>query len=155
VSGLRIAKSSFSVTKETGSNYSGEISGSRPPAGASVPAEVGGSVALQGEKNITDSYETVPDIVFAYRTHVIRPKRAGIETEMFGSKSAFLTSDGKTEESPIDVETIKEKLDEKLEVEVEFTTTPLSLSEMTSSISICWNMSCTADSNRSVYKYIP
>ncbi|RFU31061.1 hypothetical protein B7463_g5279, partial [Scytalidium lignicola] len=121
VSGLRIAKSSFSVTKEAGSSFSGEISGSGPPAGT-VAVEVSGSVAHQKEMDVMDSYDTAPDIVFAYRMHVIRPKRAGFETELFSSKGAFLTSDGKTEEPIVVVEATKEELDEDLEEQVELTT---------------------------------
>ncbi|KAH8811299.1 hypothetical protein F5884DRAFT_749691 [Xylogone sp. PMI_703] len=120
ISGLRIAKSSFSVTKEAGSSFSGNICGSGPPAGT-VPVEVGGGIAHQ-KKMITGSYNTAPDIVFAYRMHVIRPKRAGFETELFSNMGAFLTSDGKSEEPIVLVEATKEEVDEDLEEMAELAT---------------------------------
>ncbi|KAH8194218.1 hypothetical protein TruAng_011615 [Truncatella angustata] len=125
VSGVRIAKTSFTVKKETGANYTVDLSGSGPPIPGPVPLELGASVAHYQEKTVTDSYETAPGIVFAYRVHVIRYKRAGVETELFQSKGAFMTGSGRAddEEPPIVVEGTKEELDEDLEEENDYTET--------------------------------
>lgn len=120
VSGLRIATSSFTVTKENSSNFTVEAEGSGPPTGT-VPAEVGVKVKHDGQKNVTDSYDTAPWIVFAYRLNVIRTRRAGLETELFSHKSAFLTGVGGRKEDPlIVVEATKSEIDEDLEEEVEY-----------------------------------
>ena len=120
VSGLRIATSSFTVTEEATSNFTVEAEASGPPAGT-VPAEVGGSVRHEGQKSVTDSYDTAPGIVFAYQLNVIRTRRAGVETELFSYKSAFLTGPGgKKEEPVIVVEATKEEIAEDLEEEVDY-----------------------------------
>jgi hypothetical protein len=120
VSGLRIARSSFTVTKENSSNFNVEAEGSGPPTGT-VPAEVGGKVKHDGQKKVTDSYDTAPGIVFAYRLNVIRTRRAGVETELFSHKSAFLTDAGGRKEEPLVlVEATKDEIDEDLEEEVEY-----------------------------------
>lgn len=120
VSGLRIATESFTVTKETGSNFAIETEASGPPAGT-VPGEIGGKVRHEGQKTVTDSYDTAPGIVFAYRLNVIRTRRPGVETELFSHKSAFLTGSGGREEEPLVlVDATKEEIDEDLEEEVEY-----------------------------------
>ncbi|RMZ91634.1 hypothetical protein DV736_g1131, partial [Chaetothyriales sp. CBS 134916] len=123
VSGIRIAKTPFTVKKETGANHTVELSGSGPPIPGPVPLELGASVAHHQEKTVTDSYETAPGIVFAYRVHVIRYKRAGVETELFQSKGAFMTGSGRPddEEPAVVVEGTKEELDEDLEEENDYT----------------------------------
>jgi hypothetical protein len=65
--------------------------------------------------------------VFAYRVHVIRYKRAGVETELFESKGAFMTGSGRAddEEPPVVVECTKEELDEDLEEENDYTETSI------------------------------
>jgi outer membrane receptor for ferrienterochelin and colicin len=83
VSGVRIAKTLFTVTKETGASYGIELSGSGPLIPGPVLIELGASLAHNREKTVTDTYDTAPGIVFAYRVHVIRYKRAGVETELF------------------------------------------------------------------------
>lgn len=123
VTGLRITKSSFKVMKEAASNVSGEISGSGPPAGGTVPVEVGSGLSGSSERKITDSYDTAPRIVFAYRLSIIRTKRAGVEVELFSDKGAFLTSDGANAEVPLVVaEATKEELEEDLEEQISFET---------------------------------
>jgi hypothetical protein len=125
VSGVRIAKTSFTVKKETGTNHTIDLSGSGPPISGLVPLELGVSVAHHEEKSVTDSYETAPRIVFAYRVHVIRYKRAGVDTELFQSKGAFMTRSGRAdeEEPPVLVEGTKEELEEDLEEENDYTET--------------------------------
>jgi hypothetical protein len=127
VSGVRIAKTSFTVKKETGTNHTVDLTGSGPPIPGPVPLELGASVAHHQEKSVTDSYETAPGIVFAYRVHVIRYKRAGVETELFQSKGAFMTGSGRAddEESPVVVEGTKEELEEDLEEENDYTETSI------------------------------
>ena len=117
VSGVRIAKSSFTIKKERGTHYAGGLSGSGPPIPGPVPLELGAGVAHARETTVTDSYETAPEIVYAYRVHVVRYKRAGVEMELFQSKSAFMTGSGRVdeEELPIVVEGTKEELDADLE----------------------------------------
>ena len=125
VSEVRIAKTSFTVKKETATNHIVDLSGSGPPISGLVPLELGVSVAHHEEKSVTDSYETAPRIVFAYRVHVIRYKRAGVDTELFQSKGAFITGSGRAdEEEPlILVEGTKEELEEDLEEENDYTET--------------------------------
>ncbi|KAH8812804.1 hypothetical protein F5884DRAFT_786442 [Xylogone sp. PMI_703] len=130
VSGLRIATSSFTVTQENSSNVTVEVEGSGPPTGT-VPAEVGGTAKHKGEKKVTDSYDTAPGIVFAYQLNVIRTRRAGVETELFSHKSAFLTGAGGTKEEPlIVVEATKDEIDEDLEEEVEYESTEIGEDEL-------------------------
>ncbi|KAI0515127.1 hypothetical protein F5B22DRAFT_203259 [Xylaria bambusicola] len=117
VSGLRIATSSFTVTKERGSNFSMEAEASGPPAGT-LPVEIGGKLRHERQKTVTDTYDTAPGIVFAYRLHAIRTRRAGLETELFSHKSAFLTgAGGETQEPLILVEATQDEIDEDIEEE--------------------------------------
>ncbi|KAF2670813.1 hypothetical protein BT63DRAFT_423112 [Microthyrium microscopicum] len=122
VSGLRIAQQSFEVKTEVGSNFNTELSGSGPAAGGIAPVEVGASVAHHRAKTVTDSYNTAAGVVFAYRLHVVRPKRAGPQGELFSHKSAFMTGEGSgSEEPPIMVEADKQELKDDIEEEIEFT----------------------------------
>ncbi|KAM3081807.1 hypothetical protein ACMFMG_005251 [Clarireedia jacksonii] len=114
VSGLRIATSSFTVTKGDSSNFFIEVEGSGPPTGT-VPAE------HDSQKKITDSYDTATGIVFAYRLNIIRTYRAVTETELFSHKSGFLTGPGGRKEEPlVIVDATKEEIDEDLDEEVEY-----------------------------------
>jgi hypothetical protein len=126
ISGVRIAKTSFAVTKEKGTNYAVDLSGSGPPISGSMPLEIGASVTHHKEKAVTDSYETAPGIVFAYRVHVIRYKRAGVETEAFQSKAAFMNGSAiEDEEPPIVVEGTGEELDQEYDEEAEYIKTSI------------------------------
>jgi len=127
ISGVRIAKTSFTVKKETGANYTVELSGSGPPTPGPVPLELGASVTHHQESTVTDSYETAQGIVFAYRVHVIRYKRAGVETELFQSRGAFMTGSERADDEgqPIVVEGTKEELDEDLEEESNYKKTSI------------------------------
>jgi hypothetical protein len=124
VSGLRIAKTSFTVTMETGSASHTKLSGSGPVPAGPAPAEIGGSVSRDVEKTKTDSYDTAAGIVFAYRLHVIRSKRDGdVESEIFSHKTAFLTGDGSSERQELMeiTEVAGKEVDDDLEEEAEFT----------------------------------
>lgn len=123
VTGLRIAKRSFKVKKEIEGNLSGEISGSGPGIEANVPVVVDASLGGSSDRMATDSYDTAPEIVFAYRLSIIRTKRAGVEVELFSDKGAFLTGDGTDVEQPLVVaEATKEEVEEDLEEQVHFET---------------------------------
>ncbi|KAI0552907.1 hypothetical protein F4679DRAFT_532846 [Xylaria curta] len=120
VSGLRIATLSFTVTKERGSNFAVKAEASDPPAGT-LPIEIGGKVRYDGQKTVTGSYDTAPGIVFAYQLHVIRTRRAGLETGLFSHKSAFLTgAAGEAQEPLILTEARKDEIEGDLEEEVEY-----------------------------------
>ncbi|SCV46961.1 uncharacterized protein FFB14_09499 [Fusarium fujikuroi] len=89
VSGLRVATSSFTVTKEKGIGHNTSLSGSGP-AGP-VPIEVGAGISGGKESSKTDSYETAPGIIFAYRLHAIRVRGSGtVSSEMFSNKKTFM-----------------------------------------------------------------
>lgn len=100
ISGLRVAKDSFSVTDTAGSSSSTEANMSLSAAalGAPVPLEAGGGVSAAGEKHETRGYDTSPGIVFAYRLHVIRAKSDGSgESELFADTTAFLAGENEDE----------------------------------------------------------
>jgi hypothetical protein len=121
VSGLRIAKKSFTVKKEVGGSVSGKVTGSTPSVPGPVPVGAGASLGGSSGRKVTDSYDTASEIVFAYRVHVLRTKRAGVEVELFSDKSAFLTGSGTDEEEPIVVvEGTKEEVEGDLEEQVSF-----------------------------------
>ncbi|KAG4261509.1 hypothetical protein FPRO03_11526 [Fusarium proliferatum] len=89
ISGLRVATSSFTVTKEKGIGHNTSLSGSGP-AGP-VPIEVGAGISGGKESSKTDSYETAPGIIFAYRLHAIRVRGSGtVDSEMFVNEKAFM-----------------------------------------------------------------
>ncbi|KAK6359885.1 hypothetical protein TWF696_001014 [Orbilia brochopaga] len=100
IPGLRIAKTSFNVTRETGSGSHWSISGSGPAgAAAAIPVEIGATVSADREKKSTGSYETSQGVVFAYRLHVIRAHRDGdADAELFAHRTAFLTGEGDEDE---------------------------------------------------------
>jgi hypothetical protein len=118
VTGLRIATTSFKVMKSTGSNSAIEVGGSGPLA-TMVPAEIGGRVRHDSQAAVTDSYDTAPGIVFAYRLNIIRPRRSSLETGLFSHKSAFLASPQDRKEEPlVVVEATANEIEQDLEEEV-------------------------------------
>ena len=120
VSGLRIATSSFTVTKKESSNFTIRAEDSGPPSSTTL-IEVGGKVNHETRERVTDSYDTAPGIVFAYEVYVIRTHRAGSETELFTHESGFLTGEsGKEEEPLVLVDATKEEIDADLDNEVEY-----------------------------------
>jgi len=130
VTGLRIATSSFTVTEENSSNFGVEAEGSGPPSGT-VPVEVGSKVKHESEKSATDSYDTAPGIVFAYRLDVIWTQRAGVETSLFTHKSAFLTGKGGEKEMPLVlVDATKDEIADDLEEEAEYESVEIEQDEM-------------------------
>ncbi|KAF7503912.1 hypothetical protein GJ744_002993 [Endocarpon pusillum] len=120
VSGLRIATSSFTVTKSESSNFTVGAEASGPPSGT-TPVEVGATAKHDSRETVTDSYDTAPGIVFAYQMYVIRTRRAGSETELFTHESGFLTGEADEKEEPLVlVDATKEEIDEDLDEEVDY-----------------------------------
>ncbi|KAF3902115.1 hypothetical protein ABW21_db0203560 [Orbilia brochopaga] len=122
ISGLRIAKTSFNVTNETGSGSHWSVSGSGAAGAAgAVPVEIGAAVSGDREKKTTHSYEASQGIVFAYRLHVIRAHRDGdADAELFTHRTAFLTGEGSGDEEEDGMEcvdatgkVVKEDLEEE------------------------------------------
>ncbi|KAF5655149.1 hypothetical protein F25303_832 [Fusarium sp. NRRL 25303] len=111
VSGLRVATSSFTVTKEKGVGHNPSLSASGPTG--TVPVEVGGGISGGKESSKTDSYETAPGIIFAYRLHAIRVRGSGaVGSEMFVNKKAFMSGRPGPDSEPfevvdVDVEVLK------------------------------------------------
>ncbi|KAF4952938.1 hypothetical protein FGADI_6371 [Fusarium gaditjirri] len=102
VSGLRVTDSPFTVTKEKGNGHNTSLSASGP-AGP-VPVEVGGGISGGRESSKTDSYETAPGIVFAYRLHAIRIRGSGtIGSEMFANRTAFMSYEPGPDPEPFEV----------------------------------------------------
>ncbi|KAF5574532.1 hypothetical protein FPCIR_13544 [Fusarium pseudocircinatum] len=102
ISGLRVATSSFTVTKEKGVGHDTSLSGSGPTG--PVPVEVGGGISAGKESSKTDSYETAPGIVFAYRLHAIRVRGSGtVSSEMFSSRKEFMSGRPVPDPEPFEV----------------------------------------------------
>ena len=120
VSGLRIATSSFTVTRKQSSSFTIEAEASGPPSGT-VPGELGERAKHDHRERVTDSYDTAPGIVFAYQMSVIRTRRSGPETQLFTHGSGFLTGeDGGQEEPLVLVDATKEEIDDDLDEEVDY-----------------------------------
>ncbi|CAM1506237.1 Fc.00g058780.m01.CDS01 [Cosmosporella sp. VM-42] len=102
ISGLRVAKDSFTVTNTTGSAKSAAADAevSAVALGAPVPLEVRAGAYSGREKQQSHSYDTAPGIVFAYRLHVIRVKGGGddAESELFSDTTAFFTGENEDED---------------------------------------------------------
>ncbi|KAH7130964.1 hypothetical protein EDB81DRAFT_845584 [Dactylonectria macrodidyma] len=101
ISGLRVAKKSFSVTKTADSTTStaGNMSVSGNMSGTPIMLGGGGGVTIANEEYLADGYNTAPGIVFAYRLHMICPKSNGTaESEIFSDTAAFMTGEGGNED---------------------------------------------------------
>ncbi|KAJ5721576.1 uncharacterized protein N7483_009510 [Penicillium malachiteum] len=98
VSGLRITKMGMSVTMGQSKSRGGGIEGSVPVPAGGVPVVVGAGIHGERRQDKTDSYETAPRIVFAYRLNIIRQRQSGnLESALFSHRTAFMT--GGTEQS--------------------------------------------------------
>ncbi|SPQ27137.1 d1afdc46-5b84-45ee-8524-b71adaf3b688 [Thermothielavioides terrestris] len=91
ITGLRVARQSFTVADERGRKTAVAVGGSGPVPAGPVPLGLGADVSGSREHRRVDVYETAPGIVFAYRLHVIRPKWAGAEAELFSDRTAFFS----------------------------------------------------------------
>ncbi|KAF3056076.1 hypothetical protein CFAM422_012934 [Trichoderma lentiforme] len=131
VSGLRIAKDSFQVTRESGSANSTSVGASTAPVTGPLSLSGGSNVTTNGEQSKKNSYKTAPGVVFAYRLHVIRTKRDGdVETELFSHRTAFLTGEGEDENTEEELEweygeVSKHVLLDDMEVDPDFDEYPL------------------------------
>lgn len=94
ITGIRIAKTSFTVSTTAETTITGQSSASVSDPTGTVPWTVGGEANAQMTRSVGDSYATAPGIVFAYRVHVIRTKGDGeVEEELFSHSKAFMTVD--------------------------------------------------------------
>jgi hypothetical protein len=117
ISGIRVAKQSFTVTnqkkKQMATSFG--VSGFMPVGAA---PDVAGIKITNGMKDeATNSYETAPGIVFAYRLHVIRSKDSGEEGELFSDRTAFFSGEADPETEELEVvevnrSVLQEDLDE-------------------------------------------
>ncbi|TLS20803.1 uncharacterized protein PpBr36_10904 [Pyricularia pennisetigena] len=98
ITGLRVAKSSFQVTDQTKSSATISLGASGPAPAWVLPLEIGGGISGACEQSRKDSYETGPDVVYAYRVHKIRAKKDGDEAELFSYRGAFDASESEDEE---------------------------------------------------------
>ncbi|KAH6614622.1 hypothetical protein B0J18DRAFT_374141 [Chaetomium sp. MPI-SDFR-AT-0129] len=103
ISGLRVAQQSFTVTYEQGKKTEGALGGSGSVPAGTVPVALGGNVSGSRKDKRTDGYETEPGIVFAYRLHVIRPRDADAEGELFSDRTAFFTGEAEEEGEEMEV----------------------------------------------------
>jgi hypothetical protein len=118
ISGIRVAKETITVTDERRSKISGGLGGSGPVPAGTVPVEVGGNLSVGKENSSKVTTKTAPGIVFAYRLHVIRPKRDNVEGELFSDREAFFSGEadaGKDDEElelvAVDGEVVRMDLD--------------------------------------------
>lgn len=73
------------------------------------------------KKTAAKTYETAPGVVFAYRLHMIRTRRVGVEGALFIHKSAFLSgAAGEVEDPVIAVQATLAEIDLDLEEEVHY-----------------------------------
>ncbi|KAH8749180.1 hypothetical protein F5882DRAFT_432929 [Hyaloscypha sp. PMI_1271] len=124
VTGLRIAKRSFTVTKEVASNLSGEISGSGPSAGGTVPPV--GPVTGQESTLITkefylDARSLCPNDRKTIGKNDFKSRVVRVRNHSFGR--TIETSTNPDAEQPLVVaEATKEEVEEDLEEQVRFET---------------------------------
>lgn len=119
ITGLRVAHKSFAVTDETTRTTSVSFGGSASATacGVPIPVEVGADISRSSDRTKAASYETAPGIVFAYRVHVIRPKGASGEAELFSDRTAFFSGevvaddDDETEFVDVDESVLLQDLD--------------------------------------------
>ncbi|KAK4233926.1 hypothetical protein C8A03DRAFT_47629 [Achaetomium macrosporum] len=97
ISGLRVARQSFTVTDEQGKKTEVAVGCSGPVPAATVPVQLWGNVSGSREDRRMDGYETALGVVFAYRLHVIRPREASAEAELFSDRTAFFSGGAEDE----------------------------------------------------------
>lgn len=82
---------------EKGYTRGGGVAGGGGVA-AMIPAEVGVDIHGERKKDNSDSWETAPGIIFAYRLNVIREKKGeNRESEIFSHRASFMTGIGDEE----------------------------------------------------------
>ncbi|KAL6902512.1 hypothetical protein GGI43DRAFT_342175 [Trichoderma evansii] len=120
ISGIRVAQQSFTVTNHKKRQVATSLGMSGFMPIGTAPDVAGVKITNGMNDEATNSYETAPGIVFAYRLHVIRPKGIGEEGGLFSDSSAFWSGEAEdeTEEmEAVEVNTavLREDLDEKLD----------------------------------------
>ncbi|GAB1312490.1 hypothetical protein MFIFM68171_02700 [Madurella fahalii] len=106
ISELRVARTSFTVTKERGTPTSATVSGSGPVPAGLVPMEVGGGISDSVDATKTDEWKTAPGIVFAYQVYAIRAKEGGgseARANILESSTAFMTGEGEEKQQVMEV----------------------------------------------------
>lgn len=98
ISGLRVARQGFTVTDEQREKTEVAVGGG---GSGPVPVQLRGNISGSSVDTRTDGYETAPGIVFAYRLHVIRPRRAGAEAELFSDRTAFFSGGAEDEQGEV------------------------------------------------------
>lgn len=119
ITGVRIVKTSFTVSTASETTATGEGSASMNDPTGTVPVTAGGEGNARVTKSAGDSYATAPGIVFAYRVHVIRAKGDGeVDEELFSHKKAFMTGIGGSDLECVEVtpQVLRECLEGKAEV---------------------------------------
>lgn len=92
ITGLRIARESFSVAYEARSRTETSLAVNASAPTGPIPLEIGANISQDMSRR--GEYQTAVGVVFAYRLHVIRERRSGdVETELFGHRAAFMTGE--------------------------------------------------------------
>ncbi|RAH73954.1 uncharacterized protein BO66DRAFT_388588 [Aspergillus aculeatinus CBS 121060] len=119
VTGIRISSNSFLVTEEDGSRVMVRSSASAGDPTGTVPITAGLEADVRSASTATDTYETAPDIVFAYRVDIIRNKRDGmVSQKMFAHKATFMTgtsSESELEYLEVDPQILAQDISRRLE----------------------------------------
>ena len=71
-----------------------------------MPVEAGGNLSAGKEDNRSSTTKTAAGIVFAYRLHVIRPKKEDVEVELFSDRVAFFSGEAKAAEAEEELELV-------------------------------------------------
>ncbi|PTB51201.1 hypothetical protein M431DRAFT_511311 [Trichoderma harzianum CBS 226.95] len=125
ITGLRIARESFSVAYEARSRIETSFAVLGSAATGPLPLNIGASISEKNDKSRKDEYQIAASVVFAYRLHVIRERRSGdVETELFRHRTAFMTGErddeGKSIKEMVVEEVNTEVLREDLGIEPDF-----------------------------------
>ncbi|PHH80807.1 hypothetical protein CDD80_6897 [Ophiocordyceps camponoti-rufipedis] len=123
ITGLRVAQQTMTVTDEKGRKTLVSLGGSASVPAGTVPVGTGGGVSGGVEDSKTDGYETAAGVVLAYRLHVVRPKGANVEVELFSCRTALCSDQSRIGGVEVDLgneDVLRdEELSESNEVEVE------------------------------------
>ncbi|KAM0452242.1 hypothetical protein ACHAPV_008731 [Trichoderma viride] len=117
ISGIRVAQQSFTVTNQKKKQIATSFGMSGFMPIGTAPDVAGIKITNGMNDEAKNSYETAPGIVFAYRLHVIRPKDAGEEGELFSDRTAFFSGEAEDEDEEIEIveangSVLQEDLDE-------------------------------------------
>ncbi|PYI26890.1 hypothetical protein BP00DRAFT_429899 [Aspergillus indologenus CBS 114.80] len=119
VTGVRITRSSFPVVVRDDSRVSIRSSASASDPTGTVPITAGFEADVRSARTVLDEYNTAPDIVFAYRVHVLRDIGDGeVDQEMFAHRAAFMTgtaSDSGLEYLEVNPQILEEDINRPLE----------------------------------------